>query len=82
MNQEPSLDRPLVAKSPPWRPEQEDLLRRLAEEGENIALIAERLKRTELAVRKRAGKLAITFKRSFRTSSAASGREGNGPNAG
>jgi hypothetical protein len=55
-------DRPLVAKSPRWTHEEDDLLRRLAEEGLSIALIAERLKRTQWAARKRATRIGITSK--------------------
>ena len=57
-------NRPLVAKSPRWTPQDDDLLRHLAEEDVSIALIAERLKRTQSAVRKRAGKFGIALKRS------------------
>ena len=56
-------NRPLVAKSPRWTPEKDDLLRRLAEAGLSIALIAERLKRTPSAVRTRANSIGITWKR-------------------
>jgi hypothetical protein len=55
-------DRPLVAKSPRWTPEEDDLLKRLAEEGLSTALIAERLKRTRMAVQKRAPRVGINLK--------------------
>jgi hypothetical protein len=41
-----AINRPLVAKSPRWTPEDDDCLRRLAEEGRTIAF-AEHLKRRE-----------------------------------
>jgi hypothetical protein len=41
--------RPLIA-SPRWTPEEDDLLRRLAEEGRSPTVIAEQLKRKVAAV--------------------------------
>lgn len=53
---------PLIA-SPRWMPEDDDRLRRLAQEGRSTAVIAERLKRGEDAVRSRAARLRIALKR-------------------
>jgi hypothetical protein len=53
--------------SPPaWTPEEDARLRRLAEEGRNSAVIAERLKRTRASVLSRASTLGIAVKRSVR----------------
>ena len=45
--------------TPPWKPEENGLLRSLAAAGESAAAIAKRLKRSSEAVRKRAHKLEI-----------------------
>jgi DNA-binding NarL/FixJ family response regulator len=65
VNEELPADRPLVAKSPRWTAEEEDLLKRLTEEGQSVAQIAERLKRTETAVRKRGARIGISLKRAL-----------------
>jgi hypothetical protein len=50
-------------ENPPWTSEQEDQLRRLAKNGESIATVAERLNRSEQAIRHRARRLGITVRR-------------------
>jgi hypothetical protein len=47
--------------SPRWTPEEDDRLRRLADEGRSAGVTAERLKRTRAAVYTRAKKLGVTF---------------------
>jgi hypothetical protein len=47
--------------SQPWTPEDETRLRALATAGRSIATIAERLKRTEAAIRYKARKLHLIF---------------------
>jgi hypothetical protein len=54
--------RPLVGRSR-WTPEDDQRLRALAADGRSAAVIAERLKRSQGAVHKRAQKLGVTFKR-------------------
>jgi hypothetical protein len=44
-----------------WTPEEDNRLRALAEDGRNAAAIAERLKRSQSAVYKRAVKLGVTL---------------------
>jgi hypothetical protein len=56
------IKRPLIA-NPRWTAEEDDRLRRLAEEGQSTAVIAERLKRKITAVWSRAYKLGISLKR-------------------
>jgi hypothetical protein len=46
----------------PWTPEEDGRLRRLAEEGRSASVIAERLKRTQAAVYKRAKTLGVALK--------------------
>jgi hypothetical protein len=53
--------RPLIA-SPRWTSEEDHRLRALAEDGRNAAVIAERLKRSQSAVYKRAVKLGVALK--------------------
>jgi 3-deoxy-D-manno-octulosonate 8-phosphate phosphatase KdsC-like HAD superfamily phosphatase len=50
--------RPIIA-SPWWTAEEDNRLRALAEDGRSVAVIAERLKRSSSAVRKRAKKLGV-----------------------
>jgi len=45
----------------PWTPADDERLRKLAAEGRSVATIAERLKRSESAVRRRAKDLGITL---------------------
>ena len=52
-----------VEKNLPWTSEQESQLRRLAKNGESIATVAERLNRSEPAIRHRARRLGITVRR-------------------
>jgi hypothetical protein len=47
---------------PRWTAEEDNCLRALAEDGRRAAVIAERLKRSQPAVYKRALKLGITLK--------------------
>ena len=49
--------------NPPWTSEKDDQLRRLAKNGESIATVAERLNRSEQAIRHRARKLGLTIRR-------------------
>jgi hypothetical protein len=49
-----------------WSPDDDEMLRRLAAEGVSRLQIALKLKRTEAAVRSRACKLGIRFKRKAR----------------
>jgi hypothetical protein len=49
--------------TPPWTPEEEHRLRALAEAGRTAAVIAERLKRSEGAIRYRAAMLGVSFRR-------------------
>jgi hypothetical protein len=53
--------RPPIA-SPRWTAEEDNRLRVLAEGGRSAAVIAERLKRTQAAVYKRAIKLGVALK--------------------
>jgi hypothetical protein len=54
----------MTAASPrPWLPEDDEHLRTLAFEGNSPAVIAKRLGRTEEAIRSRARKLLVSFKR-------------------
>ena len=53
--------RPPIA-SPRWTAEEDNRLRVLAEGGRNAAAIAERLKRSQSAVYKRARKLGVVLK--------------------
>ena len=53
---------PLIA-SAPWTAEEEDRLRALAGSGESLAAIAQRLARSQAAVRHRLYKLAIPLER-------------------
>jgi hypothetical protein len=46
-----------------WTPEDDRRFRALAAEGRSVAVVAERLKRSQEAVHKRAQKLGVTFKR-------------------
>ena len=55
-------ERQLIANQP-WSSEQEDQLRRLAKNGESIATVAERLNRSEQAIRHRARRLGLTIRR-------------------
>jgi hypothetical protein len=56
------IKRPLVA-SWHWSPEEDERLRRLAEEGRSVVTIGERLKRSKGAVYKRAQILNVAFTR-------------------
>jgi hypothetical protein len=49
-----------------WTPDEDSRLRRLAEEGRNSAVIAERLKRSRSSVLGRAKTLGIEVKRAVR----------------
>ena len=57
--------------SPRWTPEEDNRLRRLAEEGRSAAVIAERLKRKVTAVWSRAEKLGIPLRRAELTRNSA-----------
>ena len=50
-------------ENPPWTSEEEDQLRGLAKSGESIATVAERLNRSEQAIRHRARRLGIIVRR-------------------
>jgi hypothetical protein len=49
-----------VVASPPWTPADDGRLRELAAAGKSVATIAEQLKRSISAVRKRASKIGIS----------------------
>jgi hypothetical protein len=54
--------RPLIA-SPPWTSDEDHRLRALAEDGSSAVAIAEHLRRSPDAVRKRAAKLGVGLRR-------------------
>jgi len=60
---EANMTEPPLIASPNWTMEEDARLRRLAEEGRSTAVIAERLKRGEDAVRSRATRLRISLRR-------------------
>ena len=64
------IKHPRIA-SPRWTPEEDNRLRRLAEEGRSAAVIAERLKRKVTAVWSRAEKLGIPLRRAELTRNSA-----------
>ena len=55
-------NKPLIA-SPAWTPEEDHLLRTLAEQGSSRVEIAKRLGRTKMAISIRATKLGVGLKR-------------------
>jgi hypothetical protein len=50
-----------VVASPPWTPDEDQLLRALVLSGNHAATIAGQIKRSESAIRKRAARLDLTL---------------------
>jgi hypothetical protein len=53
----------MFVATPPWTPEDDEILRRMARSGEDVAAMAKRLNRSEEAVRRRAGRLNVLIAR-------------------